>query len=100
MRVLRSAFRQGREHQDEVGDIQCKPGAVTLYTHSICGCPAELLDHVDLELPTVVLLAYLSITNPARDRLGEHRTAYAAKVRARLVETEPGRVDSLLCGLE
>jgi hypothetical protein len=61
----------------------------------------SMLDAVDVEKwPTVVILAYCTITWPARDRLLHHRDRYVARVRKRLTVTEPGRVDELLYGLE
>jgi hypothetical protein len=59
------------------------------------------LDGIDVEKwPTVILLAHLSITTPAKHAIGPQRARYAARVRRRLTETEPGQVDALMSGLE
>lgn len=48
---------------------------------------------------TIVLLAYVSITRPARTEL-RAREAFVARVRERLTRVDPERVDDLLAGLE
>lgn len=51
------------------------------------------------ELPTVVLLAFLTITLPVHDQI-INRTAFFRRVRELLIEREGSRTESLLRGLE
>lgn len=60
----------------------------------------HILDWVSMTEPTVVLLAYASITTVAAHALGERRSRYVAKVRETLTVRDPERVDALLAGLE
>jgi hypothetical protein len=60
----------------------------------------EILDQVEAaSLPVVPLLAFVSITNAARDVLAA-RHGFVARVRQHLARVEPGRVEELLAGLE
>ena len=60
----------------------------------------DLMRGLDLSrMSTLTILAVLSITSSAIDRLWD-RPDYAKRVRAHLTQTEPGRVDDLLRGLE
>lgn len=53
--------------------------------------------HVDTT-PLVLLLAWLSITHPAKDHLPA-RAAFASAVKARCEREEPERIEELLRGL-
>jgi len=82
-------------------------GVFLIYTHVDAllsrGAFGEVdcaLDLIEVyALPTVYLLALLSITEPARDKLTS-RAAFARKVRSCIAKTEPGQVDDLLYGIE
>ncbi len=51
-------------------------------------------------LPLVHALAFASITQPAREHLGSSRVGYVARLRDRLLRTDPERVEELLAGIE
>ena len=62
------------------------------------GAVDERLRTTDVaSLPVVQLLALVSITEAASDRLAERRP-FLARVRQHLTEVEPHRVDALLIG--
>jgi hypothetical protein len=61
---------------------------------------ADILDGVDMDQPTVILLAYLSITVAPKYEIGIRRASYAARVRSVLTKGYPTRVEELLSGLE
>ena len=59
-----------------------------------------LLAAVNVEsLPTIVSLAFVSITNAARDVL-RGRADFVARVRRYFMKVDPARVEELLAGLE
>jgi hypothetical protein len=60
----------------------------------------DILDSLDLDQPTVILIAYLSITLAAKPELGWRRANCVARVRRVLTERDPARVEKLLLGLE
>ena len=63
----------------------------------------DILDGVDLNQPTGILLSYLTITFAAKKHLGWHRAGFVERVRNILTERDSGRVESveaLLSGLE
>lgn len=60
----------------------------------------ELLNGVEVaSYSVVVLLAFISITYAARDRLNEW-AGFFTRARARIAELEPERVEELLSGFE
>lgn len=60
----------------------------------------SLLESMQIEeLPTVVLLAFLTITLPVHDQL-INRPAFFRRVKELLIEREGSRTESLLRGLE
>ena len=63
-------------------------------------CVSAMLAAIDVEsLTTVVLLAYASITNSARDVVSA-RAGFLTRVRRKLEKTDPDHVEELLAGLE
>jgi hypothetical protein len=61
----------------------------------------DLLRALDLaKLDVVHMLAIASITRAAREQLDDARTDYLGRLRRRLAEVDPDRVEELLSGLE
>lgn len=72
---------------------------IKLLAGDFSGVDAEM-QAVNIEmLSTTMLLAWLSITSAARDVLGL-RATLVNRIRSRLEQTEPARVEALLAGLE
>lgn len=86
-------------HEDEALDV-IYAMADGCFRAGAFGVVDEQLASLDpSELPTVLGLAWASITSAAADKL-PHRAGYMTRLRAHLETTEPDRVDELLAGFE
>ena len=66
----------------------------------IDACRAVLAQLDVAALPNVQALAFVSISSPARERLGRERADFVSRVRRHLTRVEPARVEALLAGIE